>query len=101
MVAKGVQSTFAISLLPNETDWNWIPGHPNLTDDEIGSQLMIGEYNATQFLNADYPTELVATATNPNNWTFALSQFAFGYTNTSANGSQTLNYTNLTVEYYN
>lgn len=30
-----------------------------------------------------------------------MSQFAFGYTNTTAEGNQTETYTNLTVEYYN
>jgi hypothetical protein len=37
MIAKGVSTRFAISLVPNNTDWSWIPNAPNLTDVPYGS----------------------------------------------------------------
>jgi len=101
MAAKGVTPKFGFAIVPNETEWSWNPSAPNMTDVPYGSQLMIGDYNSSIWLNDQYPTQLDAVATNPNNWTFAMSQFGFGYTNTSANGTETLSYTNLTVEYYN
>ena len=32
MIAKGVPTTFAISLVPQEIDWSWIPNAPNVTN---------------------------------------------------------------------
>lgn len=33
MIAKGVSTKFAFAIVPNETDWSWIPGAPNMTLD--------------------------------------------------------------------
>jgi hypothetical protein len=101
MVAKGIPTNFAFAIVPNETDWSWIPNAPNMSQVPYGSQLMVGDYNSSVWLNSQFPTSLDATATNPNNWTFAMSQFAFGYTNITSNGTETLTYKNLTTEYYN
>lgn len=73
MVAKGIPTKFAFALIPNETDWSWIPNAPNMSEIPYGSQLMVGNYNSSVWLNEQFPTSLDATATNPNNWTFAMS----------------------------
>lgn len=86
--------------MPNASDWSWIPSAPNMTDVPYGSQLMIGDYNNTEWLNTDFPTPLDVTAANPNNWTFTLSQFAFGYTNTTDAENPTSSYVNLTTDNY-
>lgn len=37
MIAKGVPTKFAASLIANEIDWSWIPNAPNVTDVAYGS----------------------------------------------------------------
>jgi len=80
MLVKQVQTKFAFSLVPDEEDWSWIPSAPDVTTNTYGSQLMIGDYDPTPFHNVDNPLPLkVTTSSGSGNWTFDLSQFAFGY----------------------
>ena len=61
---------------------------------------MVGDYNSNPWLNPSNPAALIMSANNTNNWTFALTQFAFGYENTTTNVS-TMSYVNLTTDNYN
>jgi hypothetical protein len=59
MLAKNMTTTFAFALLAEESDWSWIPNAPNTSTVAYGSQLMVGNYNSTPFLNPSNPTPLV------------------------------------------
>jgi len=59
MLAKNMTTTFAFAILAEESDWSWIPNAPNVSAVEYGSQLMVGNYNSTPFLNVLNPTPLV------------------------------------------
>jgi len=89
--------------VPEKEDWDWIPDAPDLTANEYGSQLMIGDYDATPWNNAANPLPLkVTTSSGSGNWTFNLAQFAFGYTmdNTTTEEVES-SYVNLTTTDYN
>ena len=74
MIAKEIEPKFAFSIIPEESDWSWIPNAPNISLNTDGSQLMIGDYNSTPYNNAQNPLPLDAeTLTNSGNWTFDLS----------------------------
>lgn len=71
MNAKGIPSKFAFAVTVEEGDWDWIPGAPNVTLNTWGSQLMIGNYNATPWNNPENPLALdITTSSGSGNWTF-------------------------------
>jgi hypothetical protein len=101
MLVKNVATSFAFSIAPDEDDWSWIPDCPDLTSNDRGSQLMIGAYDATPFVNLDNPKPLkVTTSSGSGNWTFELSQFAFGYTKPNDEDVEVSSYVNLTTPNY-
>lgn len=71
MLAKQVATKFAFAMVAEESDWGWIPNSPNVTDNAYGSQLMIGDYDPTPFLNENATEPLtVTTSSGSGNWTF-------------------------------
>lgn len=73
MISKKISPTFAFAIVPDETDWSWIPGSPNITENTYGSQLMIGEYDSTPWYNVANAVPLkVTTSSGSGNWTFEL-----------------------------
>lgn len=46
MIAKGLPTTFAIHLLPSQSDWGWIPNAPSNLSAYGGSVLQAGNYNS-------------------------------------------------------
>jgi hypothetical protein len=49
MIAQGYNSTLAVSLLPTEQDYSWVPNAPNLT--QTSSSVIVGQYNASEFVS--------------------------------------------------
>ena len=83
MIAKGLPSTFALHLVPSESDWSWIPNAPNLTALGYTSALQVGRYNGSTYANPSNPTSLTIGSYSVDAWVFNLTSFAFGYQNTT------------------
>ena len=103
MRAKGIPLKFAFAIEAEEKDWSWIPNAPNMTlADSQGSQLMIGDYNPARWNNVENPLPMEATTdSGSGNWTFALEQFAIGFTEENENKTDnTSSYVNMTQTGY-
>jgi hypothetical protein len=101
LIAEGVPTQLAISLVPNASDWDWIPLAPNFTNFNT-SEIVIGSFNATDYLPEANATTLNVTSVSLYSWLFNLTEFAFGITNTT-NGikNATSSYSNYTNTTYN
>lgn len=101
MMAKEIPLKFAFAIEAEEKDWSWIPNAPNMTAAyAVGSQLMIGDYNPSAWNNAENPIPMEATTdSGSGNWTFALEQFAFGFTE-EVGSINTSSYVNMTQTGY-
>lgn len=103
MESKQVPLTFAFALTAAENDWSWIPYAPNVTENEYGSQLMIGNYDQSPWIDLNNPKGVLLTTTGGSgNWTFDLDNFKFGFTNeTVDHADNTDSYVELSTEVYN
>lgn len=101
MIAKQLPLKFAFAIEAEDKDWSWIPNAPNMTVSySVGSQLMIGDYNPSAWNNAENPYPMEATTdSGSGNWTFALEQFAFGFTE-EVSSVNTSSYVNMTSTGY-
>ena len=98
MLAQGIPTQFALSLVPNATEYSWIPYAPNLTGSS--SKILVGQYDTSQFIPTNAVT-LNITSVKPNSWVFNVTM-GIGLTNTTngiANATQF--YYNLTNTTYN
>lgn len=103
MLAKNMPTKFAFALIADESDWSWIPNAPNTTTIEWGSQIMIGNYDPTMWIDnsTTNSTLTISTIAGAQDWKFELEQFAFGSANYSAAENETYqNYVNLTTDDY-
>jgi len=58
MFAKDMPTKFAFAIVPDDSDWSWIPNAPDTSTIEIGSQIMIGSYDPSNWQNVNNPYPL-------------------------------------------
>lgn len=51
LVPNNVSTQFAIDLVPQADDWNWIPNAPNLTAQQ--SYIIVGAFNVSEYVDAN------------------------------------------------
>jgi hypothetical protein len=50
-VPNNVSTQFAMDLVPQADDWNWIPNAPNLTAQQ--SYVIVGAFNVSEYVDAN------------------------------------------------
>jgi hypothetical protein len=95
MIAQGYATSLVVSLMPTESDYSWIPNAPTLNQT---SQVIVGDYNISDFIN---PTsnQLIVQTNADNMWVFNVT-VGIGLTNTTGE-NVTEYYTTLTNSTYN
>lgn len=84
MISQGYNTTMAVSLIPEESDYDWIEGAPNVAN--TSNTLMIGDYNRSEYILANTTQSLTVTSAYSNIWIFNCNM-SFGIVNTT-NGSE-------------
>lgn len=79
MIAKGLPPTFALHLVPSQSDWSWIPNSPSNLSDYGSSELQAGNYNSSTYINSNNPQSLTIGSYSNSAWVFNMTNFAFGY----------------------
>jgi uncharacterized glyoxalase superfamily protein PhnB len=70
----------AFSLLATNSSVNWVVGAANFTN--TTSQIMIGDYNRSMYIDETSNQTLTLTSDDPDAWIFNVTM-GFGLTNTS------------------
>jgi hypothetical protein len=83
----------AISIIPQESDYNWFSGAPDVSG--TSNTLMVGAYDPTLYQESDTNQTLTLTSSAPNIWQFDLNA-SFGYVNMTDPDNITEYYTNIT-----
>jgi len=93
MISQGYNTTMAVSIIPQERDYEFYPGAPDVSG--TSNTLMIGDYNRSEYIEPNSNQSLTVTSSAPNIWQFDLN-LSFGYVNTTDQSQMTEYYTSMT-----
>lgn len=72
----------AVSLVPQEVDWSWIPDAPDLTAFP-SSVMYVGDYSSEAYVPADATLLTINTSGDTDQWVFNITEFGFGELDTA------------------